>query len=411
MSYARLLTLLYEQNQFSIKYDLDAMRLALLREGLDRDQHTLRILVGGTNGKGTVCSLLHAALHNAGKRVGVYTSPHLVDFRERIRVNGAPIPESDCARLGLKLWETYSGRVGESPAGRALSYFELTTLIAFHWFREQDVEVEVIEVGMGGRLDATNAQDPDISVITSVSLDHQAYLGDTVHKIAWEKSFIARPGRPCLLASNTDGAVEAATAVAAQGGDLRIIPTSGPARSQNDALAQAAFELACHRLGVDAGTWSERTRGCAWPGRQQVLVAKGRTWLIDGAHNVASVRECCGWLAGRSEVAKAGRVHALVGLSPDKDPLTILGPLLAFFRSVTCVRVDTQRTQDPEFVAAELQRATEAPVQSLPDAAAAISSEVWGPGETVAVIGSLYLVGSVLRELGATPESLAIVDV
>ena len=191
MTYSSTLSFLYSLQQHGIKLGLDTIEGLLTRLGRpERDYPALHI--GGTNGKGSTAAMAAAMLQAAGYRVGLYTSPHLVDFRERIRVNGQPIGEDRLIELVERV---------RSVAGSAAepTFFEFTTAVAFEYFKTHQVDVAVIEVGMGGRFDATNVVTPVVSAITNVTLDHQAYLGTTVTEIAFEKAGIIKPGVPVVV--------------------------------------------------------------------------------------------------------------------------------------------------------------------------------------------------------------------
>src|SRR2546422_1460532 len=191
MDYQTTLEHLYRLERFGIKLGLDNIRqlLSLLGD----PQRGLKVLhVTGTNGKGSVCAYAASALHAAGYRVGLYTSPHLVRFNERIRVDGASIADDDV----LRLWSGMQPAIQAMTVTRAIdhpTFFEVTTAMAFEYFRENKVDVAVIEVGMGGRMDATNVVDGLVSVITRVDLEHTEHLGKTVERIAREKAGIIKP--------------------------------------------------------------------------------------------------------------------------------------------------------------------------------------------------------------------------
>lgn len=186
-----LLSELYALHRFGIKPGLDPIRDLLASTGNPHTRYKT-IHVAGTNGKGTVSSAIASILREAGLRVGLYTSPHIVRFNERVRIDGIPVADAEI----VALWEMLRHDIHRTQA----TFFEATTAMAFHAFARANVDVAVIEVGLGGRLDATNVLDPDLAVITSIDYDHQQYLGDTLELIAREKAGIMKPGRPVLVA-------------------------------------------------------------------------------------------------------------------------------------------------------------------------------------------------------------------
>ena len=181
----------------AVKLGLDTT-LALLR-AMDVDPLALPCVhVAGTNGKGSVSAMIESGLREAGLRTALYTSPHILRFCERIRVGGEPIPDTDLLRL-LDEAERADERQSALPGGRPGTFFELTTAVAFKWFLEQNVQVAVLETGMGGRLDSTNVVDPFLAVLTHIGMEHASFLGDTLEKIAGEKAGIIKEGVSCGL--------------------------------------------------------------------------------------------------------------------------------------------------------------------------------------------------------------------
>jgi dihydrofolate synthase / folylpolyglutamate synthase len=406
LNYAEFTTRLFEQNQFAIKYDLEAMREAVALLGLPTLARTV-VLIGGTNGKGSVACLLHAACLAAGLRTGLYTSPHLVDFRERIRLDGTPISQADCARLGGELFRRFSGRDAPAEGLRALSFFELTTLLAFAKFARSDLDVLILEVGMGGRLDATNVVEPDISVLTSVSLDHQQYLGDTVAQIAREKAAIARSGKPCVLHRSSGGFEELHTSVADFRPQVHVVDGGENAPEWNRALAARTFELIAARHGISGAACASLVllgfRRARWPARRQVAMNGATKWFIDGAHNEASIADIAPWF--RDVASRVGHLPAVVGVSPGRDIGAVFRPLADCFAEVHVVPASSQRSVDPMDVVAGLEQAGwKGPFLCHPSASDAVRALHGHPH--IACVGSLYLAGSVLQALGHTPESL-----
>lgn len=259
---------LYAQNQFSIKLGLENMQAALaqLKEHQAAHQHKV-ILVAGTNGKGTTASALSALLCAHGLKVGLYTSPHLVELRERFRVNGQALSQDLVLEQGLKALARFGDPKTSSPC---LTFFELTTIMAVSLFAQAQVDVAIYEVGLGGRLDATNALEPDLSIISTIGLDHQQYLGETLSLIAAEKAAIARAGRPVLIGAQEHPEAERALD--------ELLPWAEPLSSASfgvdaEALFTQEHRLALSALGALPGSrlrhYATALRGCelvlSWP--------------------------------------------------------------------------------------------------------------------------------------------------
>jgi dihydrofolate synthase / folylpolyglutamate synthase len=283
---------------------LDGMRKALDRMG--RPEFPV-ILVGGTNGKGSVAAMLHQALLDGGLKVGLTTSPHLRDVRERIIVNGEVVSEREFAALfedveAIDEWDS--------------TYFETLALMAILHFRRKNVDVAVVEIGLGGRLDAFNALDPLVSVITSVGLDHEEHLGDTLEKIALEKAQIAREGKPCVLGSDLPAL---RTEVERIGGRVIMAPRP-PDALYRDLNIEIAIE-ALRAFHAESGRVFDEEKcraSCGntyWPGRFEILAGTPPV-ILDAAHNPAAADE----LAKAMRRYRGGRrVVAVVAFLKDKD--------------------------------------------------------------------------------------------
>lgn len=385
------------------------------------------IHVAGTNGKGSVSATAESILRAAGVRAGLYTSPHLVDFRERIRVAGDWI---DGATLVEHVEHV---RSCHDVAGSGLTFFELTTIVAFLEFARAQVEVAVVEVGLGGRLDATNVIDGDVAVITSIGFDHEAFLGDTLDAIAREKAGILRAGRPALIGRLPEPALAAVREVAdqvkapilqlgcefeatAEAGGLRF---TGPWRSltglrpslrgahqvDNTALAIAAVDaLAIPGAGdaaVLAGVAATR-----WPGRLETVCGSPLV-VLDAAHNPDGVRVLSAELAG---LVGTRRVHLVFGVLADKRWPEMVDTIAARVDRVTTVRVPVARSEDPEVVARRF--AGYCPADVVEDPREATLRAVAGASrsqDAVVVAGSVFLIGAVhgLFDAKDTPAGAA----
>ncbi|HEV2149069.1 MAG TPA: folylpolyglutamate synthase/dihydrofolate synthase family protein [Longimicrobiaceae bacterium] len=410
-----------------------------IRWGLERTEELLAgvgdphrrfrsVHVGGTNGKGSVAALCESVLRKAdpGRRVGMYTSPHLVRFAERIRVQGAPVDDALLARCVERLRPDIE-RTGAT-------FFEAATAIAFLCFAEAGVEVALVEVGLGGRLDSTNVVTPLAAAVTNVARDHTEFLGDTPGEIAWEKAGIWKPGVPAVTGETDPGALrvlrERADAVgapfraldevasvedvrvASSGTTFRLgsrawgehevrVPLVGAHQARNAALAAELLALLPHGLRP---AWEDVERGFAaarWPGRFQVAELRGTTFVLDVAHNPAGVAA----LAATLDAVELPRPLVLVaGILSDKEWSEMLPPLLARADAAILTVAPTapeERRWDPAGVAAVLPPEVRIPVRVIPALEAAISRAITlAPYGTVLVTGSVHTVGDALPLLG-----------
>lgn len=400
MNYRDALAWLYGSQTFGIKLGLDNTRRLLAAAG---DPHEkLRFLhVAGTNGKGSTCAMMDAVLRAAGHRSGLYTSPHLTDFRERIRVNGVMIPE-EAAAEGLTLLREAAASWDHAP-----TFFEIATVLAAWWFARENVDYVVWETGMGGRLDATNAVAPEVCVLTPVGLDHQEWLGGTLALIAAEKAGILKRGVPAVCAPQKDEvrAVFAGRAaeVAAPLTFIEAPWDSGPVglagahQKWNAALAVAALRTA--RLDVSDEAARRGLANVVWPGRFQRV---GGDLVIDGAHNPAAVSAL---VATWREVFGGKRGRLVFGALRDKDASQILALLRPIADEIWLVPVSGARGAS----VAELRPAAEAAGFSIVHEASvsAALTEARAAGGPVLVTGSLFLAGEVLALLEGAAQPVA----
>ena len=372
-------------------------RISALLDRLDRPQDALPPVfhVAGTNGKGSTCAFLRAALEASGRTVHLFTSPHLVRFNERIRVAGTLIDDEMLAAL---LTEVLDAGAGIEP-----SFFEVATAVALLAFARAPADVCILEVGLGGRLDATNVVDrPAVCGIASVALDHQQFLGTTLGEIAAEKAGIAKPGVPLLSVAQPAEAEAAIAAGAArrgaplllEGRDWALDPTLKPAlpgphqvRNANLALQMLAHQDA---LPVGRPEFLAGLRSADWPARFQRLrhgpLGKTSTW-VDGAHNPAAAA------ALGETLAERGPMHLVLGILANKDANAIIAALAPHALSLTFVPVADHAHHDPRDLAQSFGGRASA---SLAEALATL------PAPRL-VAGSLYLAGEALAANGEVP--------
>lgn len=430
-------------NTPSHKFDLEHMR-ALLREMKHPERAFPSVLIAGTNGKGSTAATLASILRASGLKTGLYTSPHLVRINERIRVNGEAISNNEFAALHAQIDEIASHLVDRRELPWHPSFFEMMTAIAFAHFAGERVDIAVLEVGMGGRLDATNVVEPVISVITDISLDHQKFLGNTVGEIAREKVGIIRHGAVVVtlpqqpeandVIGNTILDLDAAGVSAVQyvppvspasteyqvasteqhhsvsryrlqvcGTEILVeTPLVGRHQLRNVALAIAAAEELGKKgfAGITPASIEGGIRETRWPGRFQVLAARsGRPEIVlDVAHNPAGA-----W-ALRSALSERYDNRPLIflfGAMRDKAISEMTEILFPLATRVIATRPDNPRAASAEEIREAASR-TATDVETIADVKAALESALTVATESAVVVitGSIYLVGEAMRLLG-----------
>ncbi len=431
LSYEEAVRALGERGRFGVRLGLGRTR-ALLRQLGDPQRELRGALVAGTNGKGSVLALCGSVLRGAGLRVGETPKPHLVTYRERLQIDGRPIEPDPFAALAarvLPLADRVARRHGEPTE------FELLTAMLFRWFADEGVEVALVEVGLGGRLDATHAWDGGVAVVTNVDLDHTDRLGTTIRQIAREKAAIIergdlavtgatgealsvirgrarRVGAPLTVAApaplvrhDRDGIVARLPRL----GDV-IVGLRGRHQAANLAVADATMD-ALAAAGIAATDDRQRRDGYAaarWPGRLELLGVGGRDVLLDGAHNPAGAAALAQALDDLRPHLSPGSVTLVMGAMADKDVAGIVAALSrsAALRGATVIatRVGANRALEAADLAA-LWRATDVPAQVLVsgDPMTALDLALEQAEGAVVVAGSLYLVGAVRARLVDDP--------
>jgi len=416
MTYDEAMAWLYSTQNVGIKLGLENISRLLHAVGVDTapSPATGPVIfhVAGTNGKGSVCAMLDAVCRAEGLRTGLFTSPHLVTFRERIRLNGVNISEKDTAagltriRAAVQSWEPHP------------TFFDITTALALAWFQEQKAAVIVLETGLGGRLDSTNAITPAVAVLTSLSFDHSQYLGDTIEEIATEKAGILKPGVPVVSVLQPPKATQVIEETAVRVGSplgwvsepvSLEVALSGSHQKLNAALALAALQTT--RLPISQKAIQVGLKNVVWPGRFQRIEGKpsGIELVLDGAHNeAAALRLVQTW----REVYGAERPVVLLGVLRDKDVVSIcrgLAPLAGAFVVTPVHSVRTCSAQELAQAVAESAPGTPyLVVGSASEGIACAQAEAKKRGSRVLITGSLFLVGETLAQLqGSKPEASA----
>ena len=388
---------------------LEALGPQKIRPGLSRtrallaalgspDRRFRSLLIAGTNGKGSTAAFASSILTAAGVRTGLYTSPHLVRVTERVR-----IAERDVSGEALDGALEHLSRVA-GAGSLAPSYFEAMTVAAFELFRRARVEVAVVEVGIGGRLDATNVLEPEVSVVTNVGADHLEVLGPSLEAVAREKAGIFRRGQPALTLEQGDLLRVLEEESARSGARLFAVPPAGrwadgcplDGRHQRSNLGLAV--AAASALGpVSDEAIRQGVAAVRWPGRLQRVPRPGlRPLLLDGAHNPDGARTLAAWL---DESGLAGSVDLVFGGLADKDLEEVFAPLGPRVRSVVLTAPSNPRAEDPARLAARLGLPGVRCAPEVGGALALLDAEGGAEGAPIIVAGSLFLVGDALARL------------
>lgn len=424
-AYTECLDAMYSMRRFGIILGLATITNIL--DGLGNPQRTFSAIhIAGTNGKGSIASALATILQQAGYRVGLYTSPHLIRFNERICINGTPI--SDDAVVAS--WEAVKS---VHHGDREPTFFEFSTAMAFYAFGRRQVDYAVIETGMGGRMDATNVVSPIVSVITNISLEHKNYLGDTIAAITAEKAGIIKPGIPVVTGVSQKNAraviVKTASGQSAplfmKGRDFNVRRTGddrfsyagidhrwpgmrtglmGGYQVDNASLTLAACEILM-RNGVDlsreniqAGLILNR-----WPGRLEVVSQKPYV-ILDGAHNLMAARRLGRFL---QDTLAGRRITMVAGILDDKPYAAILKDLVAPCSRLIITRAKIDRSLPPETLEA-VAKPLISDIRIVADVGDAVRYAIATskPDDAVCIAGSLYVVGEAKAALEKSGASL-----
>jgi dihydrofolate synthase/folylpolyglutamate synthase len=402
--------------------DLTLDRMWRLLNALGNPERQLPpvIHIAGTNGKGSTQAMIRAGLEAQGNRVHAYTSPHLARFHERIRLAGDLISED---ALTDALDRCYAANQGEN-----ITYFEITTCAALLVFAETPADYTLLEVGLGGRLDATNVMEPAVSIITPVDLDHQQFLGDTLAAIAGEKAGIIKRGVPCFVGPQHDDAMDVIERTAARIGapliaygqhfhvsrerdrliyqdetgllDLPLPALPGPHQIQNAGAVLATLR----HLGADEAACEAALTNATWPARMQRLTtgplvdryAPAELWL-DGGHNPAAGKA----IAATLDTLPNRPTHLVCGMLNTKDVRGFMDPLAAHAQTLTAITIPGEANTLPAQTTADSATSAGIAATTAPDIYAALDGIVAStPNARVLICGSLYLAGHVMRENG-----------
>jgi dihydrofolate synthase/folylpolyglutamate synthase len=413
---------LFSLEQFGIKLGLDNIRAILA--ALDHPERAYRsIHIGGTNGKGSVAAMVERGLRAAGLKTGRYTSPHLDRVEERVAIDGQAVRTDQFASEVAAVFDAVDRLQGDGTLAVLPTFFEVSTAAAFEVFRREAVDVAVIEVGLGGRFDATNVITPVIAAITSIAFDHERHLGHTLGEIAFEKAGIAKPGVPLIVGRLPNEAASRIRKVAMEVGapmmdahatttDRKYPPLTlalhGRHQLENAAVAVAILErwstLVQHMSTEAIVTGLTQ---CEWPGRLEWLHVPGPApgtggdVLIDAAHNPAGAAALASYL----QDTNAGRLPIIIAAMADKDLPGMIGPLVPLASRFVATTVPNARARSAEQLAADIRALAPAvPVDVEPSPEAAVRSTLAHAPRAVAA-GSIYMIGPLRATLiggGAT---------
>lgn len=420
ISYQECLKTIYKLGRFGIKLELETVKDIL--HCLDNPQQKFKTVhIAGTNGKGSTAVYIASILHAAGFKTGVYTSPHLVRFNERITINGKEISNDEVVNAYEAVHAADTGK-------RSATYFEIATAMGFYHFAKEAVDWAVIETGMGGRFDATNVIVPETCVITNLSVEHTEYLGKTIRALAWEKGGIIKPDTPLVTAvsqpsgrgvleniakdksadpffykkdfslKKTQGK-ETYTYDGLENHFVRLKkPLPGEHQKENLSLALAACELIFKkykstdpRYGLTETLVKEGLSNSRWPGRLEHVMEKPLV-ILDGAHNLHAAKVLGKYL---SSILKGRKLTLVLGILDDKPYEKMLKYLVPLAGQVIITKAKIDRSLDPSILKTEAERMTQLPVIIIEDVKAAVTHAVKTSNDTdvVCVAGSLYVVG------------------
>ncbi|HHT9118519.1 MAG TPA: bifunctional folylpolyglutamate synthase/dihydrofolate synthase [Candidatus Hypogeohydataceae bacterium YC38] len=409
--------------------DFDLGRVERFLAEIGNPHLGLRVVhVAGTKGKGSTATMTAQFLKEAGLKVGLFTSPHLVHLEERIKIDGEMIPKEDVSRL-LGYLRPYVERERKETPRLSSTFFEILTAMAFLYFKEQEVDWAVLEVGLGGRLDATNVITPRVSVITEVSFDHTDKLGSTLREIAWEKGGIIKEGVPVVSSAQSQEALITIQDICKKrhstlylvGRDIEVLhltsiplygfgcdirtwrreyqglrlPLLGEHQAHNCATALGAMEVLAQsgELEWDEGLARRALASLRCPGRIEV-VANNPLIVLDSAHNVSSIRALVRTLRRDLDFQ---RLILILGVSRDKDILGILREVAGVPDELIFTRAPSPRAAEPDFLAQEFRTnfGREGKVVEEAEEALRLARSLAQPGDCICVTGSFYLAGRI----------------
>ena len=401
------LSYLFSLEHFGIKFGLE--NVTAIVERLGRPDRTFKsVHVAGTNGKGSVTAMVDAALRAAGHRTARYTSPHLTDLSERFVIGGRPVAHDTLVCAVATVRDVVESLRSDGTLGVQPTFFEVTTAVAFELFRRAEVEVAVLEVGLGGRLDATNIVSPVVTAITSIALDHQLYLGSTLAEIAFEKAGIIKSGVPVVVGPVDPESLSVIARVANERGAALIRATPADAapftvglhgdhqRANAGVAVRLLEQLTARGVGVPSDAVARGLADPEWPGRlDQRRLPDGRELLLDAAHNPAGAAALASYLTAESQ-----RRPLVFAAMRDKDIDGMFRILLPAIGAAVMTRASNPRSADPGMLADSARTIAPAlPIAIEPSSTDALAA-AWRMSPRIVVAGSIFLLGDVMRQLG-----------
>lgn len=402
---------MYGLRRFGIKLGLATIRSILCALGNPQNNYSC-IHVAGTNGKGSVASSLSAILQKAGFKVGLFTSPHLVTFNERIRINNRPISNKNVV-------ESYNAVNQVHKGFREPTFFEFSTAMALYEFSKEKVDWAVIETGMGGRLDATNIIKPEISIVTNISLEHKKYLGNTIEEIAGEKGGIIKRGKSVITGAKQKSAINTLKNIAAKkrapfylfGDNFKIkknkngtfsyiginnvwpdMQTNLPGDHQieNAALVLAACELLGNKINLPEKHIRAGLKQTNWPGRLEIVLSSPCV-ILDGAHNLNAAQALHKFL---SKEYRGRKITIITGMLDDKPYQAMLKSMLSVSNRAILTKPQIDRALEPETLYAVSKNLVK-DIKIIPEVKEAINYalKTASATEVICITGSLYVVG------------------
>jgi dihydrofolate synthase / folylpolyglutamate synthase len=416
-SYQKCLDKIYKLGRFGIKLELDTIQNILNLLDNPEKQYNL-VHVAGTNGKGSTATYIASILQMAGFKTGVYTSPHLVQFNERITINGEPISNDDVVSAYEAVHQVDTGE-------RKATFFEIATAMGLYHFAKKNIEWAVIETGMGGRFDATNIITPEVSVITNLSIEHTDYLGNTIKALAKEKGGIIKANTPVVTAVSQPSGLKVIKKTAKQNSsDLYIYkkdfsirknsgqntysykglmknfnhlikPLPGEHQKENLSLALAACELIFDNL--DESLVKKGLAITKWPGRLEHIQDKPLV-IIDGAHNLKAAKVLGKYLSSK---LKDKKLTLVLGILDDKPHEKMLESLVPYAQNIIITKAKIDRSLEPSVLKKAVQEITKTPVTIIEDVKKAVihAIEISKEEDAVCIAGSLYVAGEAREQL------------
>lgn len=392
MNYVQTLNYIYnlKGSEHKGNFNLGLKNVKILLDKLGNPQNSLKVIhVAGTNGKGSVCAMISSILTEAGYKTGMYTSPHLKDFKERFLVNNKKISEQDLIKYFEKV----------KPLVTNQTFFEVITATAFLYFKEKKVDFLVCEVGMGGRLDATNLVNPLVSVITNIGLEHKEYLGETLEEIAYEKAGIIKKNKPVVTGAKGTALNVIKKIAKEKNSKLYIIKKpknislrlNGKFQLENASIALKAVEIlkGGYKLKVSNESIKKGLLKTKWYGRLEFI---SKNILVDCAHNPPAIK------ALKKELLKIRdkykKLYLIIGILKDKDYKEMLKELVPLTDEIILVKPKIPRALEPKILAKEIKK----DCIIIKDAKEALkyAKKTAGKDDLILVTGSIYVVGEVI---------------